>query len=48
MAEHAVLRVPSSIVPLEHNYLIHPNHPQAKTIEVVDVSPLRIDGRLRG
>ena len=47
-AENAVLRVPSSIVPLEHNYLIHPNHPQAKTIKVVDVSPLRIDDRLRG
>ncbi len=48
LAEHPILRVPSSIVPLEHNYLIHPNHPQSKTIRVVDVSSLHIDGRLRG
>lgn len=33
--EAAVLKVPSSIVPPESNYLINPNHVDAKRIQVV-------------
>lgn len=43
----AVLKVPSSIVPPEFNYLINPNHPEAKMIKVVSVEPLRFDQRFR-
>ena len=35
----AVLKVPSSIVPFEYNFLINPNHPQAKSIKVVYIQP---------
>lgn len=43
----AVLRVPSSIVPLEVNYLINPHHPDAQQIRVVTTSPLTFDSRFR-
>jgi RES domain-containing protein len=43
----AVFKVPSAIVPEEHNYLINPMHPDASKIKVVGTSPLVLDGRLR-
>lgn len=43
----AVLKVPSSIVPPEFNFLINPNHPEAKKIKVVSVEPLRFDKRFK-
>jgi len=30
-----ILKVPSCIVPLEHNYLINPNHPESSRIRVI-------------
>ena len=42
----AVLKVPSSIVHQEFNYLINPNHPDSKKISVVSTTPLRFDPRL--
>lgn len=41
----AVLRVPSSIVPQESNYLINPNHPDSKRIIVKKTSPMIFDPR---
>ncbi|MEP6794992.1 MAG: RES family NAD+ phosphorylase [Saprospiraceae bacterium] len=41
----AVLKVPSSIVPKESNYLINPNHPDAKRIIVRSTSPMVFDSR---
>lgn len=43
--EAAILKVPSSIVPPEFNYLINPNHPDAKRITVVSTEPLSFDRR---
>ena len=43
--EAAVLKVPSSIVPQESNYLINPNHPDAKRIIVKRTSPMVFDSR---
>jgi RES domain-containing protein len=43
----AILKVPSAIVPEEHNYLINPLHPDAFQVKVVGSSPLVLDGRLR-
>jgi len=43
----AVLKVSSCIVPPEYNYLINPNHPDAKKITVVSKTPLRFDSRLK-
>ena len=39
----AVLKVPGSIVPPELNYLINPNHPDARKITVISKVPLRFD-----
>jgi RES domain-containing protein len=44
--EAAVLKVPSSIMPDEFNYLINPQHPAAAQIKVVGQWPLAFDGRL--
>ena len=41
----AVLKVPSCIVPPESNYLINPNHPEAKLISVISKVPLTFDQR---
>jgi RES domain-containing protein len=42
----AILKVPSCIVPLEFNYLINPNHPDASRIKVVAATPMKFDGRI--
>lgn len=43
----AVLKVPSSIVPQEYNYLINPNHPDSKRITVISTKKLLFDGRFK-
>ncbi len=43
----AVLKVPSSIVPFEANYLINPNHIDAGRIKVRAVNSLVFDSRLK-
>ena len=43
----AILKVPSSIVPQEYNYLINPNHPDAGKIKVISKSPMIFDTRLK-
>jgi RES domain-containing protein len=43
----AVLKVRSSIVPPEFNYLINPNHPDSKKISVVSTIPLKFDKRIK-
>ena len=43
----AVLKVPSSIVPQEYNYLINPNHPDAQRIKVATTSAMTFDERFK-
>lgn len=43
--EAAVLKVPSSIVPQESNYLINPNHPETRRIIVKRTFPMVFDSR---
>jgi len=43
----AILKVPSAIVPEEHNYLINPLHPDIAQLEVLGTSRLVLDERLR-
>jgi len=43
----AVLKVPSSLVPPEYNYLINPNHPDSKKIKVISKQRLVFDGRFK-
>jgi RES domain-containing protein len=46
-AASPILRVPSAIVPLEHNYLVNPHHPQFGAIRLGEATPFPIDPRLR-
>lgn len=46
--ETAVLRVPSALIPAEFNYLINPQHPDARHIRVVARSRFAFDPRLIG
>lgn len=43
----AVLKVPSSIVPDEFNYLINPMHPDMAKIKVVKTEQMRFNTRLK-
>ena len=45
--ESAVLKVPSSIVPFEFNYLINPSHPDMKKIKVINETSMNFDMRLK-
>lgn len=45
--EAAVLKVPSSIVPQEFNYLINPNHPEAGRIKEINISAMNFDPRFQ-
>lgn len=45
--EAAILKVPSSIVPKEFNYLINPLHPDSSKIKVLSTSKMMFDQRLK-
>lgn len=45
--EAAVLKVPSSIIHQEFNYLINPNHPEARLIKVVSKTIMSFDKRFQ-
>ncbi len=39
------LKVPSAIVPHEHNFLINPNHTSFKKLRIISIEPLDLDKR---
>ena len=45
--EAAILKVPSSIVPQEFNYLINPNHPDVSKIKVLGTTKMIFDSRFK-
>ena len=45
-ADSLLLRVPSAVVPGEHNYLINPGHPQFSQVSIAGPKPLDVDGRV--
>jgi RES domain-containing protein len=45
--ESAILKVPSSIIPQEFNYLINPNHMDASRIKVLSKTKMKFDSRLK-
>lgn len=45
--EAAILKVPSSIVPQEFNYLINPNHLEASKIKVLSTTKIIFDSRFK-
>jgi RES domain-containing protein len=44
--QYLLMKVPSSIVPAECNYLLNPLHPDAKSIEILTKAPFNFDERL--
>lgn len=45
-AESVVLQVPSAIIRSEWNYVLNPNHPGFRKIEIGDSEPFSLDPRL--
>lgn len=45
-SDSALLRLPSSIVPLEHILLLNPRHPDCNRLTVSEPMPFRLDPRL--
>ena len=41
-----VFRVPSAVLPQEHNFLVNPNHPLFSKINFVNKKELQIDARV--
>lgn len=41
------LRVPSAVVPDEHNILLNPDHPDFAKLQLEQLTPLKLDSRLR-
>jgi len=44
--EYLVMKVPSSIVPAEYNYLINPLHPAASAVKLTNTETFSFDERL--
>jgi RES domain-containing protein len=45
--QSAILKVPSVIVPGEHNYLLNPNHPDFNKIKLLKSEPFVFDARIK-
>ncbi len=44
--KNMLLKVPSPIIPEEHNVLINPSHPDFKKIKIITAFPFEFDNRL--
>lgn len=44
--KYLLLKVPSSIVPTEYNYLLNPAHPEIKKVKILTKEPFDFDSRL--
>jgi RES domain-containing protein len=43
---HLALKMPSVVMPEEHNYLINPVHPDFNKVKIVSQKPIKMDERL--
>lgn len=44
---HMVIRVPSTVVPREYNYIINPLHPQVRQVKLVSLEDFVFDVRIK-
>jgi RES domain-containing protein len=44
--EHLLMKLPSSIVPMEYNYLLNPLHQDIRKVKISGKNPFNFDGRL--
>ncbi len=45
--DELIIRVPSTIIPEEYNYLINPMHPNNKKIKIIDIKDFVYDVRIK-
>ena len=46
-SKYPVLKVPSAIIKMEHNYLLNPNHKQFQKIKITTIEDFQFDPRLK-
>lgn len=46
-AEYAVIKLPSAVIPFEHNFLLNPLHADSKAFKIVEVRDLVYDVRIK-
>lgn len=46
-ATHLALKLPSVIIPTEHNYILNPVHPEFKKVKIKEVLPFTFDARIK-
>ena len=46
-AGYLALKLPSVIIPSEHNYILNPAHPEFKKVEIKEVLPFTFDARIK-
>jgi RES domain-containing protein len=44
--QYLLMKVPSAVVPAEYNYVVNPQHPDAKKIQIIKKSHFSFDDRL--
>jgi RES domain-containing protein len=44
--KYLLMKVPSSIVPMEYNYILNPLHPDSKNVKILKKAPFDFDERL--
>jgi RES domain-containing protein len=44
--KYLMMKVPSSVVPEEYNYLLNPWHPDIKKVKIINTHPFTFDDRL--
>ncbi|MDR9365905.1 MAG: RES family NAD+ phosphorylase [Balneolaceae bacterium] len=45
-SEGLALKIPSVVVPIEHNYVLNPNHPDFRNLQIEEMGQAGIDQRL--
>ncbi len=44
--QRLVLKIPSAVIPEEHNFLLNPQHPEFKKVKILETRSFRTDVRL--
>ena len=44
--KYLLMRVPSAVVSAEYNYVLNPQHPEARNIKIINKEPFNFDERL--
>ena len=46
-ATHAVIKIPSAVIPVEYNYLLNPQHKDSEKFKIIEVSDFIYDVRIK-